>query len=95
MVLTEKLQATNQKAKHFYEANVKMAAMQWDVEEANRTLEQKVEERTQKLEQQKAELMAGKNKMEDLLNAIVILDGQHNRLEAWLMTDEKDGGGRR
>jgi hypothetical protein len=32
---------------------------------------------------------------EDGLNAIVILEGQHNQLQAWLMTDEKDGGGRR
>ena len=72
-VLSDKLQATNQKAKHFEELTVKMSAMQWDLEEANRTLEKKVEERTQKLEQQKAELMAGKNKMEDLLNSKKLL----------------------
>lgn len=68
-VLAEKLYATNQKAKHFEEMNAKLTAMQWDLEEANRTLEKKVEERTQKLETQKAELMAGKNKMEELLNS--------------------------
>lgn len=68
-VLAEKLNATNQKAKHFEQMNTKLTAMQWDLEEANRTLEKRVEERTMKLEQQKAELMAGKNKMEELLNA--------------------------
>lgn len=68
-VLSEKLNSTNQKAKHFEQMTVKLTAMQWDLEEANRTLGKKVEERTQKLEQQKAELLAGKNRMEELLNA--------------------------
>lgn len=68
-VLSEKLHATNQKAKHFEQMNAKLTAMQWDLEEANRTLEKRVEERTLKLEQQKAELTAGKNKMEELLNS--------------------------
>jgi hypothetical protein len=31
---------------------------------------------------------------EDTLDAIVILDSQHNRLQTWLVTDAKDGGGR-
>jgi CRP-like cAMP-binding protein len=69
MVLADKLAATNQKAKHFEALNAKLTALQWDLEEANRTLEKKVEDRTQKLEQQKAELMAGKNKLEDLINS--------------------------
>ncbi len=43
--------------------------MQWDLEEANKNLEKKVEERTLKLENQKAELMAGKNKLEELVNS--------------------------
>ncbi len=68
-VLAEKLTATNQKAKNFEQMTTRLTAMQWDLEEANRTLEQKVEERTQKLESQKAELTAGKNKMEELLNS--------------------------
>jgi CRP-like cAMP-binding protein len=68
-VLSEKLSSTNQKAKHFEQMTDQLQAMQWDLEEANRTLEQKVEERTQKLEQQNAELTAGKNKMEEMLNA--------------------------
>jgi CRP-like cAMP-binding protein len=67
MVLADKLAATNQKAKHFEALNAKLTTLQWDLEEANRTLEKKVEDRTQKLEQQKAELMAGKNKLEDLI----------------------------
>ena len=67
MVLADKLQATNQKAKHFEAMTAKLTTLQWDLEEANRTLEKKVEDRTQKLEQQKAELMAGKNKLEDLI----------------------------
>ncbi|MBX3022810.1 MAG: cyclic nucleotide-binding domain-containing protein [Bdellovibrionales bacterium] len=67
-VLAEKLHETNQKAKHFEELTVQLTATQQELEEANQTLERKVEERTQRLEQQNAELMAGKNKMEDLLN---------------------------
>ncbi len=69
MVLADKLAATNQKAKHFEALNAKLTSLQWDLEEANRTLEKKVEDRTQKLEQQKAELMAGKNRLEDLINS--------------------------
>jgi CRP-like cAMP-binding protein len=68
-VLAEKLNTTNQKAKHFEQMTVRLTSMQWDLEEANRNLEQKVEERTQKLENQKAELMVGKNKLEELLNS--------------------------
>lgn len=67
-VLAEKLHTTNQKAKHFEELTVQLTATQAELEEANVTLEQKVEERTQRLEQQNTELMAGKNKMEELLN---------------------------
>jgi len=68
-VLAEKLNTTNQKAKHFEQMTVRLTSMQWDLEEANRTLEKKVEERTQKLEHQKAELMVGKNKLEELVNS--------------------------
>ena len=67
-VLAEKLTTTNQKAKHFEELTVRLTATQAELEEANQNLERKVEERTQKLEQQNAELMAGKRKMEELLN---------------------------
>lgn len=67
-VLADKLNVTNQKVKHFEELNLQMAATQADLEESNSSLERKVEERTQKLEQQNAELMVGKRKMEELLN---------------------------
>ncbi|MGZ3723347.1 MAG: cyclic nucleotide-binding domain-containing protein [Bdellovibrionales bacterium] len=67
-VLAEKLSTTNQQAKHFEELNIRLTATQQELEEANQTLEKKVEERTMKLEQQNAELMAGKRKMEELLN---------------------------
>jgi CRP-like cAMP-binding protein/CheY-like chemotaxis protein len=67
-VLSEKLNTTNQKAKHFEELTIKLTATQEELEDANQNLERKVEERTQKLEQQKAELMAGTRKMEELLN---------------------------
>jgi CRP-like cAMP-binding protein len=68
-VLSEKLNTTNQKAKHFEQLTVQLTSMQWDLEEANRNLEKKVEERTQKLEHQKAELTVGKNKLEELVNS--------------------------
>jgi CRP-like cAMP-binding protein len=67
-VLTEKLNETNQKAKHFEQLTIKQRAMQAELEEYNQTLEKKVEERTVKLEQQNTELMAGKNKMELMIN---------------------------
>jgi len=67
-VLSEKLTTTNQKAKHFEELTIRLTATQEELEEANQTLEKKVEERTLKLEQQNAELMVGKRKMEELLN---------------------------
>lgn len=67
-VLSEKLHATNQKAKHFEELTIKLTAAQSELQEINQNLERKVEERTQKLENQTAELMASKNKMEDILN---------------------------
>lgn len=67
-VLAEKLDTTNQKAKHFEQLTVNLTAAQEELREINQNLERKVEERTIKLEQQNAELMAGKNKMEDLLN---------------------------
>jgi CRP-like cAMP-binding protein/CheY-like chemotaxis protein len=67
-VLAEKLSSTNQKAKHFEEMAIRLTAMQSELEEANQSLERKVEERTQKLEQQNAALLAGKNRLEDLMN---------------------------
>lgn len=67
-VLSEKLDRTNQKAKHFEELTINLTAAQSELQETNQNLERKVEERTVKLEQQNAELMAGKNKMQDLLN---------------------------
>lgn len=67
-VLAQKLDATNQKAKRFEELTVNLTAAQNELKEINQNLEKKVEERTIRLEQQNAELMAGKNKMEDLLN---------------------------
>lgn len=68
-VLSDKLSTTNQKAKHFEDLTIQLSAMQSELEEANQNLEKKVEERTQKLEQQNAELIAGKTKMEDLINS--------------------------
>lgn len=73
LVLADKLHETNQKAKHFEEMSVQLKATQSELEEANATLERKVEERTQRLEQQNAELMASKNKTELLLNSKRIL----------------------
>lgn len=67
-VLAEKLDTTNQKAKHFEELTIKLTATQAELEEINQSLERKVEERTAKLEQQNTALQAGKNKMEELLN---------------------------
>jgi len=67
-VLADKLTTTNQKAKHFEELTIKLTATQAELEEANATLEKKVEERTLKLEQQNAELVVGKRKMEEMLN---------------------------
>jgi len=67
-VLAEKLDRTNQKAKHFEELTINLTAAQNELKEININLERKVEERTQKLEQQNAELQAGKNKVQDLLN---------------------------
>lgn len=69
MVLADKLSATNQKAKHVEQMNIQLKSMQKDLEEANRTLENKVKERTQTLEDQKAELTVGKNRLEELLNS--------------------------
>lgn len=67
-VLTDKLAVTNQKAKHFEELTIKLTSTRAELEEANSTLELKVEERTQRLEQQNTELQASKNRMEELLN---------------------------
>ena len=67
-VLAEKLTQTNHKAKHFELLNLRLQVAQTELERANETLEAKVEERTQRLEQQNTELMASKNKMEEVLN---------------------------
>ncbi len=67
-VLAEKLHATNQKAKHFEELTINLTAAQAELQETNQNLERKVEERTQKLENQNAEIQASKNKMEDMIN---------------------------
>lgn len=80
-VLAEKLTTTNQKAKHFEELTVRLTATQAELEEANQTLERKVEERTQKLEQQNAELTAGKRKMEELLNNKKVLFTKLNEFQ--------------
>lgn len=72
-VLSEKLFTTNQKAKHFEDISIQLQAVKAELEEVNQTLEKKVEERTQKLEQQKTELIASKQKMEDLLNSKKVL----------------------
>ncbi len=68
-VLSEKLNRTNQKAKHFEELTVALTATQAELEEANAGLEKKVEERTVRLEQQNAGLQASMNKMEELNNS--------------------------
>lgn len=67
-VLVEKLDTTNQKAKYFEELTVMLTNAQKELEETNADLERKVEQRTLRLEQQNAELMASKTKTEDLLN---------------------------
>lgn len=72
-VLSEKLHITNQKAKHFEEFTIQLTAAKAELEEINQSLEKKVEERTHSLEQQKAELFAGKYKMEELLNSKRVL----------------------
>src|SRR5262249_36108496 len=72
-VLAEKLATTNQKAKHFEELSIKLTAVQNELEESNQNLEKKVEERTNKLEQQNAELVVSKRKMEDMLNSKSVL----------------------
>ena len=66
--LADKLNATNQKAKHFELLNIRLQVARSELETANETLEKKVEERTQRLEQQNTELMASKNKLEELAN---------------------------
>lgn len=80
-VLAEKLDSTNQKAKHFEELTIKLTATQAELEEINQNLERKVEERTQKLEQQNAELMASKTKTEDLLNSKRMVFVKFNELQ--------------
>lgn len=35
----------------------------------------------------------GEMPTEDLLNSILVLDGEYSQLEGWLMTPAKDGGG--
>jgi CRP-like cAMP-binding protein len=75
-VLSEKLNVTNQKAKHFEQMTLQLTATQLQLEESNATLEKKVEERTARLEQQKAELMASNTKMTDLLNSKNVLFGK-------------------
>lgn len=67
-VLAEKLHATNQKAKRFEELTINLTAAKSELQEINQNLERKVEERTQKLENQNAEIQASKNKMEDMMN---------------------------
>lgn len=67
-VLAEKLSNTNQKAKHFEDLSIKLNAAKAELADINADLERKVEERTQTLEQQNAELQAGTRKMEELLN---------------------------
>jgi len=65
-VLAEKLNATNQKAKHFEEMTIQLQSTQAQLEDVNQGLERKVEERTAQLEQQNAALLASMNKMEEL-----------------------------
>lgn len=88
-VLAEKLHETNQKAKHFEELTVQLTATQAELEEANQTLERKVEERTQKLEQQKTELQAGMNKMELLLNNKRVLTQKMSEFQTQNLTPLK------
>ena len=83
-VLAEKLNLTNQKAKHFEELTVQLTATQSELEEINQTLEKKVEERTQRLEQQNAAMLASVNKLEEVHNSkrglfqkLIELDQKH------------------
>lgn len=88
-VLAEKLHTTNQKAKQFEELTIQLQATKAELEESNRTLERKVDERTQRLEQQKAELMAGKNKVEELLNNKRVLFRRLNELHTQYLSPLK------
>jgi CheY-like chemotaxis protein len=83
-VLAEKLNLTNQKAKHFEELTVQLTATQSELEEINQTLEKKVEERTQRLEQQNAAMQVSVNKLEEVHNSkrglfqkLIELDQKH------------------
>ncbi len=81
-VLAEKLHSTNQKAKHFEVLAIQLRSAQEELEEINKNLEKKVEERTLSLEQQKAELLAGKRKVEELLNNKKLLFRRLNDLHS-------------
>lgn len=66
--LVEKLDITNQKAKYIEELNARLTLAQKKMEDANISLAQKVEERTQVLEQQREALIVEMKKTEDILN---------------------------
>ncbi len=83
-VLSEKLNLTNQKAKHFEELTVQLTATQTELQETNQNLEKKVDERTQRLEQQNAAMQASVNKLEEANNSkrglfqkLIELDQKH------------------
>jgi hypothetical protein len=35
----------------------------------------------------------GEQPSEDLLNAIIVLEGEYNAMQHWMLTPSKDGGG--
>src|SRR5690606_31174421 len=65
-VLTEKLAATNEKARRFEETNIGLAKAQEDLKKINLKLEEKVKERTAELESQNVALATSLHKLEDL-----------------------------
>ncbi len=79
-VLAEKLDITNQKAKRFEDLSIKLNVAQSELAEINQGLEKKVEERTQALEQQYAELQVGTRKLEELINSKKNLFGKLSEL---------------
>ncbi|MCM2283025.1 MAG: cyclic nucleotide-binding domain-containing protein [Bdellovibrionaceae bacterium] len=73
LILSEKMVATNEKARRFEIANRALQSANQALEDANRTLDQKVRERTEdlersraKLEAQNTELFASHRKLEEL-----------------------------
>lgn len=68
-VLSEKIVRTNEKARRFEMANRALTGAMTSLEEANRTLDQKVRERTLVLEARNSELLVSHRKLEELYSS--------------------------